>query len=173
MMKVRSGYDVVSQPAYIAIVAPVMATQALLTLRHLYFIAARLGPNSSSQYIFVYLTAIDVLAVYPTHSESFIKAIAPTSLGRIPQHPLDRTLDLYFLNTAEHFSLTVSPKTSQEILLGAAAPYLEAGANPHLLDILEAAHSVTLSVISSPKCIDLAGQHLPFYVNALFSVSCC
>ncbi|KAK3214213.1 hypothetical protein GRF29_28g2356509 [Pseudopithomyces chartarum] len=88
-------------------VAPVVASQVLQTLRHLYFITSRLGPAGFSQHTFVYLTAIDILSAYPPHSDKFLKIIAPPHLGQIPRHPLDRTLDLYFLNTAEHFSLVL------------------------------------------------------------------
>jgi hypothetical protein len=151
-------------------VAPTLATQTLHTLRHLYFITSRLGPASFSQHTFVYLTAIDILAAYPVHADRFLKSIAPQQLGQIPRHPLDRILDLYFLNTAEHFSLVLSPATNEELLVASAVPYLAYGGNNNMLPIFEAAHSVMLSVLSAPQSAEITAKHLPFYIDALFSV---
>ena len=151
-------------------VAPVVASQVLQTLRHLYFITSRLGPASFSQHTFVYLTAIDILSAYPMHSDKFLKIIAPQQLGQIPRHPLDRILDLYFLNTAEHFSLVLSTATNEDLLVASAVPYLAAGGNHNMLPIFEAAHSVMLSVLSAPQSAEITAKHLPFYIDALFSV---
>lgn len=151
-------------------VAPVLATQALHTLRYMYFITSRLGPASFSQHTFVYLTAIDILSAYPIHADRFLKSIAPQQLGQIPRHPLDRTLDLYFLNTAEHLTLVLSPATNEELLVASAVPYLASGANHNMLPIFEAAHSVMLAVLSAPQSAEITAKHLPFYIDALFSV---
>ncbi|KAF2477452.1 uncharacterized protein BDR25DRAFT_274597 [Lindgomyces ingoldianus] len=151
-------------------IAPVLATQALNTLRHLYFITSRLGPASFSQHTFVYLTAMDVLSGYPIHADKFLKSIAPQQLGQIPRHPLDRILDLYFLNTAEHFTLVLSPITNEDLLVVSAVPYLAAGGNHNMLPIFEAAHSVMLAVLSTPQSAEITAKHLPFYIDALFSV---
>jgi hypothetical protein len=151
-------------------VAPVMVRQALHSLRNLYFISSRLGTDSFSQYTFVYLTAIDILSNYPIQADAFLKEIRPSVPGDIPVSPLERCLDLYFLNTSEHFTLVLSSATNEELLVSAAIPYLAAGGNNNLLPIFEAAHSVMLSVFSAPQSVALAGKHLPFYVDALFSV---
>lgn len=151
-------------------VAPLLSSQALHTLRHLYFITSRLGPASFSQHNFVYLTAIDILSAYPLHADKFLKSIAPQQLGQIPRHPLDRTLDLYFLNTAEHFSLVLSTLTNEDLLVASAVPYLASGGNHHMLSIFEAAHSVMLAVLSAPQSAEITAKHLPFYIDALFSV---
>jgi len=151
-------------------IAPMLASQALHTLRHLYFITSRLGPASFSQHTFVYLAAIDILAAYPNHTDKFLKSIAPQQLGQIPRHPLDRILDLYFLNTAEHFTLILSPATNEDLLVASAVPYLAAGENRHILPVFEAAHSVMLAVLSAPQSADITAKHLPFYIDALFSV---
>ncbi|KAH7125524.1 hypothetical protein B0J11DRAFT_550267 [Dendryphion nanum] len=150
-------------------VASMLASQALHTLRHMYFITSRLGPASFSQHTFVYLTAIDILSGYPMHSDKFLKSIAPQQLGQIPRHPLDRTLDLYFLNTAEHFSLVLSSATNEELLVASAVPYLASGGNKSMLPIFEAAHSVMLAVLSAPQSAEITAKHLPFYIDALFS----
>ena len=151
-------------------VAPVIVRQVLHTLRHLYFISSRLGTESFSQYTFVYLTTIDILSNYPIQADAFLKEIKPMMSGEIPVSPLERSLDLYFLNTAEHFTLVLSAQTNEEILVAAAIPYLASGGSNHLLPIFEAAHSVMLAVFSAPQSAAVAGQHLAFYIDALFSV---
>ncbi|KAF2794382.1 hypothetical protein K505DRAFT_275302 [Melanomma pulvis-pyrius CBS 109.77] len=151
-------------------VAPILASQTLHTLRHLYFITSRLGPASFSQHTFVYLTAIDVLSAYPIHADKFLKSIAPQQLGQIPRHPLDRILDLYFLNTAEHFTLILSTTTNEDLLVASAVPYLAAGGDHNLLPIFEAAHSVMLAVLSAPQSAEITAKHLPFYIDALFGI---
>lgn len=151
-------------------VAPIIASQTLQTLRHLYFITSRLGPASFSQHTFVYLSAIDILSAYPMHADKFLKSIASPQLGQIPRHPLDRILDLYFLNTAEHFSLVLSTATNEDLLVASAVPYLAAGGNHTMLPIFEAAHSVMLAVLSAPQSAEITAKHLPFYIDALFNV---
>ncbi|KAE9975101.1 hypothetical protein EG328_003456 [Venturia inaequalis] len=151
-------------------VAPTMVCSVLHALRNLYFISSRLGTDSFSQYTFVYLTTIDILSNYPVQADSFLKDIRPSNPGQIPDSPLDRCLDLYFLNTAEHFSLVLSAQTNEELLVAAAVPYLAAGGSDNLLPIFEAAHSVMLSVFSAPQSSVLAAKHLPFYIDALFKV---
>jgi len=97
--------------------------------------------------------------------------ISPSNLGHIPANPLDRSLDLFFLNTAEYFALILPAEMSETHLIPAALPYFAAGGNNHLLEIFEAAHSVMLAVLSSPQSANLAAAHLPFYIEALFKVS--
>ena len=147
--------------------APFIAMQCLHTLRNLYFISARLGQTSTSQYIFVNFTAIDVLSPYPESVESFLKSIRPAEFGRIPRHPLDRYLDLFFFNTAEHFTLVVSLEVNDGLLIAAALPYLATGGNTRLLEMFEAGHSLVLAVMAAPQNADLATKHLPFYIEAL------
>jgi len=151
--------------------APFIAIQTLHILRNLYFISSRLGANAFSQYTFVYLTAIDILSQYPVQAEAFLHEIQPTSEGRIPQHPLDRCHDLYFLNTAEHFTIVLPPEINEEMLIGAATPYLGLGSDPRLLEIFEAAHSVMLAVFSAPGASSgLFAKHIRPYVEVLFRV---
>ncbi|KAK2775284.1 hypothetical protein FQN53_003264 [Emmonsiellopsis sp. PD_33] len=149
---------------------PVLASKSLHILRNLCFVSARIGHSTSSQYVFVNLTAIDILSQYPALSQEFLESIHPPENGKIPDHPVERCLDLFFLNTAEHFSLVLSPTVNENLLIAAALPYLAAGGNNNLLEIFEAAHSVVLSVLAAPKSADMAAKHLPFYVNTLFTV---
>lgn len=150
--------------------APTLARKSLHILRNICFISARIGQNASSQYTFVNLTAIDILSQYPAASQEFLESIRPSAAGRIPDYPIDRCLDLFFLNTAEHFALILSPAVNEDLLISAALPYLAAGGNNNLLEIFEAAHSVALSVLAAPKSADMAAKHLPFYIDTLFTV---
>ncbi|KLJ10953.1 hypothetical protein EMPG_09784 [Blastomyces silverae] len=150
--------------------APLLARKSLHILRNLCFVSARIGQNASSQYTFVNLTAIDILSQYPVASQEFLENIRPAATGRIPDYPIDRCLDLFFLNTAEHFALVLSPAVNEDLLIAAALPYLAAGGNNNLLEIFEAAHSVVLSVLAAPKSADMAAKHLPFYVDTLSTV---
>ncbi|KAJ5707279.1 hypothetical protein N7488_007080 [Penicillium malachiteum] len=150
--------------------APFLSMQSLHILRNLYFISSRTGQNGSSQQTFVQLAAIDILSQYPDLAENFLRSIKPSDIGQIPDHPVERCLDLFFLNTAEHFPLALSPQINEELLLSAAFPYLAAGANSHLLEIFEAAHSLALVVFAIPHNSELAARHLPFYIDNLFAV---
>ncbi|GLI81399.1 hypothetical protein PoHVEF18_009780 [Penicillium ochrochloron] len=150
--------------------APYLCMQSLHILRNLYFISSRTGQTGSSQQNFVFLAAIDILSQYPDLAENFLRSIKPSDIGQIPDHPVERCLDLFFLNTAEHFPVILTPEASEELLLSAAFPYLAAGANSLLLEIFEAAHSLTLVVFAIPHNAELAAKHLPFYIENLFAV---
>ena len=148
--------------------APFLATQCLHILRNLHFISSRLGQTSSSQYLFVNMVAVDVLSQYPEQAEDFIKSIQVIERGQIPPHPADRCLDLFFFDTAEHFTLTLSPEINEDVVLAGALPYLSTGSSRSSMEILEAAHSVTLSVLAAPRNAQITSRHLPFYLEELF-----
>lgn len=150
--------------------APYLSMQCLHILRNMYFISSRTGQNASSQQTFVLLAAIDILSQYPALAENFLRSIKPSDIGQIPAHPVERCLDLFFLNVAEHFPLVLPPETSEELFLSAAFPYLAAGANSLLLEIFEAAHSLVLVAFAIPHNSELAAKHLPFYIENLFAV---
>jgi hypothetical protein len=151
-----------------AINAPGIAIQTLHILRDTYFIAHRFGQTSSSQYVFVNFTALDLLNQYPRAAENYLAISRPNDPGKIPHHPLDRTSDLFFLNTAEHLTLTVSA-SSNDGLLAVAQPYIEARGDPRLGELYEAAHSVTLAVFAAPQNADLLPSHIPRYLETLLS----
>lgn len=151
-------------------VAPKLAKQTLLILRNLYFITTRQGVSTFSQYNFVYYTSIDILSAYPTEVPPFLREIQPIHLGSIAQHPLDRNLDLFFLNTAEHFTLILPPHITAELVVPTITSYLAGGGKGPLLPIYEAAHSVTLAVFSAPQNSTATIENLPFYVDSLFRV---
>jgi len=100
-----------------------------------------------------------------------MQEIAPTSLGQASSNPVDRSLDLFFLNTAEHFVLVLPAQVNETLLVSAAAPYLGVDGHNHFVEVFESAHSVMLAVLSAPQNVDLAAIHLPFYVDALFEVN--
>lgn len=153
-----------------SITAPFIAAQTLHILRNIYFISSRTGANSFSLYTFIYMAAIDILSSYHFQAEAFLREIRPSEMGTIPQHPLDRCHDLFFLNTAEHFALTLDPQSSEELLIEAAIPYLGLGSDKRLLESFEAAHSVMLSVFASPKNTEVTIRHINSYYSILFRV---
>ena len=146
--------------------APVLAGQCLHILRDMYFISHRFGQTSSSQYMFIYFAPMDILNQYPQQAETFLRSIKPSQPYRIPAHPLDRNLDLFFLDTAEHFTLTLSAGTNAE-LLDAAFPYVQSDGDPRLGELYEAAHSLVLAVFAAPQNSDVIPRHVPVYVETL------
>lgn len=122
------------------------------------------------QHRFVYLSAIDILTSNPVAACAYLKGIRPSRLGQIPTHALDRNLDLFFLNTAEHFTLTLTPDVNEYLLVAATQPYLAASSDRRLTEVFEAAHSVMLAVFSAPQNVELTVRHLPDYIAALFVV---
>ena len=102
-------------------------------------------------------------------AEAFLREIRPLA-GSIPQHPLDRCLDLYFLNTAEHFTTVLSPELNEELLVTKATPYLGLGSDQRLLEIFESAHSVMLAILSAPQNSDLLAKQIHPYLDVLFKV---
>ncbi len=148
--------------------ATAIASRVLHTLRSIYFISSRLGANAFSAYTFTYFTAIDILSHFPDQSKAFLTQIRPTQPGQISTHPLDRNLDLFFLNTCEHFTLTLSAQENENLIVAAASPYLNPGAHQNLLEIFEAAHSAMLAVLAAPQNTAVTARIIPFYVEALF-----
>ena len=152
----------------IGVSATAIASKTLHALRSIYFVSSRLGSNTFSAYTFTYLTAIDILAHFPDQSRAFLTQIRPIQPGQISTHPLDRNLDLFFLNTCEHFTLVLNTEDSENLIVAAASPYLNPGAHQNLLEIFEAAHSAMLAVLAVPQNAALTARIIPFYVEALF-----
>ncbi|KAJ9651146.1 hypothetical protein H2198_009572 [Neophaeococcomyces mojaviensis] len=158
----------ITEPALSSdLLAPTLAIQTLHILRDTYFISHRFGQNSSSQYVFVTYTAIDILNQFPAQAESFLAAVKSVEAGTIPAHPLDRLHDLFFLNIAEHFTLVLRPEANEELLVNTAMPYITTHGDRRLNELYEAAHSVLLAVFASPQNGVISAQHVPFYVEAL------
>lgn len=154
--------------------APALAASSLHVLRDLSFITSRLGTNAFSALTFVSLTSLDILTTSPSLAAQFLKSIAPTYPGTIPQNALDQCLDLYFLNTAEHFPLLLRPQLTSSLILSSAEPYLSppkdtSSLTPTLTELFEAAHSATLSALAAPSMSAEAAIRIPSYASALFS----
>ena len=161
--------------------------QTLHTLRHMYFILNRFGTCSFSTNVYLSLTAVDILSYHPDHLQAFLTEIQPRHLGQIPAHPLDRTLDHFFLNVAEQITVLLPSGFTAETIIPAASPYLDITSvdfkqdeiniarklkNTNILslrEILESAHGVILAVFSAPQNVDIASRMYPSYVDVLFN----
>ncbi|KAL8994892.1 MAG: hypothetical protein Q9169_005266 [Polycauliona sp. 2 TL-2023] len=150
------------------IAVPSSAVQMLKILRNLYFISSPLNSDTLSQYSFVNLTAVDIILQYPMFAEALLIEIQPREVGVMPQHPLDRCLDTYFMNTAEHFTSVLNPKIADELLMNAASPYLGTNDDRNSHEAFEAAHSVMLAVLAAPHNVDLAASRIETYIERLF-----
>ena len=117
------------------------------------------------------MTSIDIISQYPLRAERFLRDIHRIGSLTIAEHPHERCLDLYFLNTAEFLALCLPPNTNEELLMRSATPYLGAGGDSRLFEIFEAAHSVMLSVLTCPQNYVLLVRYLDTYIESLFNVS--
>ena len=149
-----------------------ISSQILHTLRSLSPISSRLGHLAN--YDFVLLSSIDLLTSSRPHALEFFTSILPSSLGYIPSHPVDRGMDLYFLNVAEHFTLLLPADVVADKIIGAAKPYLDLSATPRaelqgtqMKTLIEAAHSATLSALSAPHMSAPAAHLLGPYAETL------
>ncbi|KAL2172808.1 hypothetical protein VTG60DRAFT_2627 [Thermothelomyces hinnuleus] len=161
-------------------VEPTVATKTLHALRNLYFISSRNGSDAFQVYTFTYLTSLDILSRYGPACAAFLRSILPpSSASGIPPHPLHRTLDLFYLNTAEHLPLNLPPQDCEALIIAPATPYLttppslfsssSSSAPSALVPLFEAAHSAVLAVLSCPHNAPLTTRVVPFYADALFS----
>ncbi|KAK3380202.1 hypothetical protein B0T24DRAFT_186211 [Lasiosphaeria ovina] len=151
--------------------APMVATKTLSVLRNLYFISSRNGSDAFQVYTFTYLASIDSLARYPDAAVSFLQHIKPADSGSIPPHPLLRTLDLFYLNLAEHLPLNLPVKACDALIVQPAVTYLTNAAplSPRMVELYEAAHSAVLSALSCPHSAPIAVELVPFYAETLSS----
>lgn len=167
-------------------VAPTIATKTLHTLRNLYFISSRNGSDAFQVYAFTYLSSLDILSRYGPASSAFLRSILPPQ-STIPPHPLHRTLDLFYLNTAEHLPALLSPQDCEALIIQPATAYLNppppqptnttttnppspmTPLPPRMLQLFEAAHAAILSCLSCPHNAPLAARLVPFYAETLFA----
>lgn len=104
------------------------------------------------------------------HAEAYLRDIQPTELGKIPQHPLDRCMDICFLNTAEQFTPVLDSNAANDLLIVAASPYLCVDGDRRLLEAFEAAHSIMLAIFAAPHHLELTAAQLEPYAQVLFEV---
>lgn len=150
------------------VTGPVVAAKTLHIYRNLYFISTR-GNDSFQAYTFSYLTSIDVLARHSEPSIAFLRETAPSTSGSKPSRALLKTLDLFYLNTAEHLPLNMPPEACEDLIIRPATAYLSHGA-PHskvMMQLFEAAHSAVLSVLSCPQNGPIAVKMAAFYAETL------
>ncbi|KAL8895423.1 MAG: hypothetical protein Q9192_003644, partial [Flavoplaca navasiana] len=149
---------------------PSSAIQMLQVLRNMDFISSHFRLDALSQYCFVYFTAVDIISQYPMFAEALLKQLRPTEIGVIPEHPLDRCLDTFFLNTAEHFIAVLNTQVADDLVANAAAPYLGSNAESNTFEAFEAAHSVMLAIMAVPHNVALAASRIEDYAERLFEV---
>jgi hypothetical protein len=147
---------------------PIIASKILHILYGYYFITIRMGPNAFSSYNFVYYTSLDLLTSQPLTAEKFLLSISPAAPGTIPPALPDRLKDLYFLNTTEHLTSILPASVISATLIPSLSPYLDPTLPPVLRPHFEAAHSVMLSILSSPTSSEIAATTMPFYVDCIF-----
>jgi hypothetical protein len=152
-------------------VAPVLSTKSLHILRNLYFISSRPGASNFQIYAFTYLTSIDTIVRYPEACIAFLTATQPINPNIIPQWPLHRILDLFYLNIAEHMPLNLPTVSSDGLIVQPATAYLyyNGPQTSTMVELFEAAHSAILSVLACPHNSPLTVRLVPFYIDALLS----
>ena len=129
-----------------------------------------MATDTLSQHMFVYLAAIDIVSQYPKRADELMHEIQPTETGTIPQHPLDRSMDLYYLNLADAFVPILDTTATVDLIMAVASSYLGVNGDSRLLQLFEAAHSVMLAVLAAPHNSDLALTQIEPYTNLLFQV---
>ncbi|KAI5465508.1 hypothetical protein BGZ63DRAFT_411078 [Mariannaea sp. PMI_226] len=150
--------------------APSIATKSLHILRNLAFISSRNGNNAFQVYAFTYLTSIDVLSRNAAAAYNFLNETRPAENGPAFTSHLQRTLDLFYLNLAEHLPLTLSTAVCENLIVKPATLYIshEGVMTSSMIELFETAHSAILSTLSCPQHSSLTIQITPFYIVKLF-----
>lgn len=153
-------------------VATRVAMGVLHVLRNLYFVSSRAGNSAFEMYTFTNLAALDILSRHGDACAAFLEGIRPQ--GRtIPPHPLHRTLDLFYLNTAEHLPVNLGPELCDALIVQPATVYLvhesDVPLSRTMTELFEAAHSAVLAVLSCPHNGQLATRLVPWYVDQLLA----
>ncbi|KAJ1335108.1 hypothetical protein MN608_01843 [Microdochium nivale] len=165
-------------------VAPIVASKTLHTLRNMSFISSRQGASSFQVYTFTYMTALDIISRFGDHCISFLTETQPAAVQTSgPPSPLDQALTLFYLNTAEHLPLSIPSQAAEALIVNPASALLaptswlaQPPTDLHIpppsltLELFEAAHSAVLSVMSCPQHSGpLTVNLIPFYVDALLA----
>lgn len=165
-------------------VAPQMSAKALRVLHGLDFVASHDGAGHFQAYRFAYLASIDILARYPPAVAGFLSQILaarpPSRTNTTADEPLRLTSDLFYLNIAEHFAAVLPAEACDRLLIQPALPYVapsnvashlpsHIAYSPRMVEVFEAAHSATLSILSCPHNAAIAAALGPLYAEALFA----
>ncbi|KAH7162351.1 hypothetical protein B0J13DRAFT_7037 [Dactylonectria estremocensis] len=150
--------------------APGIATKSLHVLRNLFFISSRNGNNAFQVYTFTYLTSIDVISRNAAMAYTFLHEIRPAENAPVFATYLQGTLDLFYLNLAEHLPLTLSTEACEALIIKPATAYIshEGAMTASMIELFESAHSAILSTLSCPQHSPLTIQITPFYIIKLF-----
>ncbi|RDA92837.1 hypothetical protein CP533_2846 [Ophiocordyceps camponoti-saundersi (nom. inval.)] len=150
--------------------APAIAAKSLQILRNLFFISSRDGNNAFEVYTFSYLTSIDVLSRHSAATHGFLHNLRQNSATELPASHLQRALDLFYLNVAEHVPLALSTESCETLIIQPAVAYLshQGPMSRFMMDMFESAHSAILSVLSCPQHSPLTIEMAPFYLVKLF-----
>ncbi|KAH6998801.1 hypothetical protein BKA56DRAFT_470343 [Ilyonectria sp. MPI-CAGE-AT-0026] len=152
------------------VAAPGIATKSLHILRNLFFISSRNGNNAFQVYTFTYLTSIDVISRNAVIASSLLHEIRPAENAPVFASYLQGTLDLFYLNLAEHLPLTLPTAACETLIIKPATAYMshEGAMTSSMIELFESAHSAVLSTLSCPQHSALTIQITPFYVIKLF-----
>ncbi|KAI2612214.1 peroxin 8 [Hypoxylon fragiforme] len=162
-------------------IAPVVATKTLHILRNLSFISTRQGAGAFQMYAFTYLTSLDIITRYPDACVTFLQETSPPlpQTGNDVPSPSIQALTLFYLNTAEHLTLSLPTPACETLIITPATAYLSPTSwltspanNPPsslTLELFEASHSCVLSALSCPQHGSLAAMIVPFYIDCLLT----
>lgn len=150
--------------------APAIAAKSLRILRNLYFISSRNGNNAFQVYTFSYLTSLDNVTRSSQACETILTEFRPADGVGLPSNFLQRTLDLFYLNMAEHMPLILSTEAADALIIKPTTAYLslDGPMTPAVIEIFESAHSAILAVMSCPQHSRLTIDLAPFYIVRLF-----
>jgi hypothetical protein len=154
--------------------APGIATTSLYILRNLFFISSRDGNSAFQVYTFTQMTSIDIISRNAASSEVFLAETRPKDPSTQPNGHghghAQRTLDLFYLNLAEHLPLVLPTNACDELIVKPALIYLshDGPLSPFMMELFESAHSAILSAMSCPQHSPLTIQMAPFYIVKLF-----
>ncbi|PFH56660.1 hypothetical protein XA68_16180 [Ophiocordyceps unilateralis] len=151
-------------------VAPGIAAKSLLILRNLFFISSRDGNSAFEVYTFSYLTSIDLMTRDRRATNDFLRNLQQSGVAMLPASHLERTLDLFYLNLAEHVPLALSTEACETLIVKPAEVYLshQGPMSPMMVELFESAHSAILSVLSCPQHSPLTMETAPAYIVKLF-----
>ena len=147
-----------------------IAARSLQILRNLCFVSSRDGNSSFQVYTFTYMASIDALSRFGGASEKFLRDAKLSGDGSLPTRHIQRTLDVFYLDLAEHLPLALSTEACDELIVKPALAYMshEGPMSPSMVGLFESAHSSVLSVMSCPQHSALTIRMAPFYIVKLF-----
>ena len=148
-----------------------VASKSLQILRNIFFISNRDGNNGFQVYTFTYLTSLDTVARSAEASEMLLQSLSPSGANPSIGNHLQRTLELYYLNIAEHLPPSLSTQACEVLIVKPATSYLSLSdlpSTPATTELFESAHSAILSALSCPQHSQLMISMAPFYIIKLF-----